>query len=314
MGWLTAMREDAYPAAVPTPLRSGAFDLATANTMAWAAQLAYEVSDEDKLGRVLARWGWNQGRRFNGRFPSHLPLASTKGFAAMAGDDLVIAFAGTEPTNLLNWITDFSIHETADGITDGFLHGFEAVQTAVEARIVGMTGGVFLAGHSLGGAICVAAAKCLIERGVLPSERLLGVYTIGMPRPGNADYAEAYDAGGVNGVLGQRTFRLVYGNDIVPKVPPSSPPFGFRHVGMALTCPSGGVFGGLPIRQDPKSDLGLVDELVRGLETGPQQVPARPAFPAAYPLVADIIEALPQPIRDHLPDGYLRALGAPPGG
>jgi triacylglycerol lipase len=311
MGLFTAIREDAYPVSVHDLPNSGAFDLAAAGTMAWAAQLAYEVNDQAKVRRILARWGWRQGEVLSGTFASHLPLVSTKGFTATAGEDLVIAFAGTEPTSLLNWITDFSIHRTAEGITDGFLAGFEAVRTAIEARLAETGGRVLLTGHSLGGAICVAAANSLVERGILSSDRLLGVYTIGMPRPGNESYAETYDAGGVSGALGQHTFRLVHGDDIVPMVPPSGAPFGFRHVGMALTCPSGGTFAGIPSRQDPQSGLGLIDELEHAFSNDPGATSRLPAFPAAHPLAARFIETLPHQIRDHLPDRYLAALQVP---
>jgi triacylglycerol lipase len=139
----------------------------------------------------------------------------------------------------------------------------------------------------------------------------LGIYTIGMPRPGDASYAEAYDAGGISGALEQRTFRLVHGDDIVPKAPPSNAPFGFRHVGMALTCPSGGTFAGIPSRQDPQSDVGLIDELKHAFSNDPGATSKQPAFPAAYPLVARFVETLPHQVRDHLPDRYLAALQVP---
>jgi triacylglycerol lipase len=311
MGLFTAMREDAYPLAVPDLPRSGAFDLTAAGTLAWAAQLAYEVRDQAKVERILGRWGWEQGNIFSGKFASHLPVVSTKGFTALVGGTLVIAFAGTEPTSLLNWVTDFSIHRTAEGITDGFLAGFEAVRAAVETRIAETNGGVVLAGHSLGGAICAAAAKRLIERRILTGDRLFGVYTIGMPRPGDARYAAAYDAEAIGGALGQRTFRLIHGDDIVPGVPPSSPPFDFRHVGMALTCPSGGLFAGIPSRQDPQSGLELIDEIEHAFSATPGGTSEPPAFPAAFPLVAKLIETLPHPVRDHLPDRYFSALQIP---
>lgn len=200
MGLLTAMREDAYPTAVNDLFDNSAFNLAVAGTMAWTAQLAYEGSDQAKMDRILGRWGWTQGKIFSGRFASHLPLVSTKGFTAMAGENLIIAFAGTEPTSLLNWITDFSIHQTAEGIADGFLAGFEAVRTEIETKIAEVQGGVWLAGHSLGAAIGAIAARNLIRQGTLSPNRLLGVYTFGMPRVGNADYADAYDAEGVRWV------------------------------------------------------------------------------------------------------------------
>jgi hypothetical protein len=146
---------------------------------------------------------------FSGRFSSHLPAASTKGFACVAEDALVVAIAGTEPTNIFNWIDDFNIHKTAAGVTDGFLDAFESVAGRITELISG-AGGVFFAGHSLGAAIAAIAAKTLVQQGKLSPDRLRGIYTIGMPRIGNAAYAQAYENSDAN-VLRDRTFRLVTG-------------------------------------------------------------------------------------------------------
>src|SRR3978361_1879081 len=128
MGWLTALNENFYPQSLDALPDTPLFTLQAARVSAWAAQLAYEVDTEEKVGRILGRWGWTKLHVIRGRFASHLPLVSTKGFAATtAGGETVIAFAGTEPTSLLNWITDLSIHRTADGVHSGFLAGVEAV-------------------------------------------------------------------------------------------------------------------------------------------------------------------------------------------
>jgi hypothetical protein len=96
-----------------------------------------------------------------------------------------------------------------------------------------------------------------------------------------------------------------------PGVPSSSAPFGFRHVGVALTCPSGGAFAGIPSRQGPQSNLGLIDETEHAFSGEPGETAEQSAFPAAFPLVAKLIETLPHPVRDHLPDRYVSALHPP---
>jgi hypothetical protein len=91
------------------------FDLVTAHAMAWAAQLAYETNDPDKVRRVLAAWGWTFRGFHAGSISSVLPLTSAKGFIAARRNVSILTFAGTEPVNLADWILDFSIHLTADG-------------------------------------------------------------------------------------------------------------------------------------------------------------------------------------------------------
>ena len=224
----------------------------------------------------------------------------------------VIAFAGTEPTSLPNWVTDLFVHRTTEGVHAGFLAGLEAVCDEVRAAAGQAAGGLYLAGHSLGGAIAAVAVRRLLDERVVAPDRLLGVYTIGMPRPGDGTYARDYDAAG-GGILGRRTYRLIYGDDIVPRVPPAELPFGFRHVGRVLACPHGGTYaGGMP--QGPTLDgpsgagAGVLQDLGAALTAVPQDKDALPPYPSAHPFVSEIVAALPPPLRDHLPDRYLRAL------
>jgi hypothetical protein len=58
-----------------------------------------------------------------------------------------------------------------------------------------------------------ARARQHAERdGILTSDRLFGVYTIAMPRPGDARYAAAYDACGVIGSVRPRAKIAGMGN------------------------------------------------------------------------------------------------------
>ncbi|HVZ06967.1 lipase family protein [Rhodopila sp.] len=306
MGFLTAFQETAYPGRVAALPGSPGFSLATAITLGWASQLAYEVRDEAKARRILGRWGWTGLTVLRGHFYGQIPIFTTFGYVARAGDAAVIAFAGTEPDNLLNWAHDLDIRPSANGITSGFSAAYAAVRQDVHPALP-PAGPIYLAGHSLGGAIAVTAAYDLAtdpSGAWLP--RIAGVYTMGMPRAGTALFADAYDA-----LLGDRTYRLVLGEDLVTRVPPAASPFDFRHVGHALACPHGGRFGGVPEPGDPAADLSLLAEVRTALAgaTGPT-APELPAFPAANPVIAKLIEAQPRAIRDHFADRYLAALGA----
>src|SRR5271154_669593 len=80
------------------------FAIGTARALAWAAQLAYETADPSKAGRVLNAWNWRLHGNFAGRVNSVLPLTSAKGFIASADGIVVLAFAGTDPLSLADWI------------------------------------------------------------------------------------------------------------------------------------------------------------------------------------------------------------------
>jgi hypothetical protein len=69
---------------------------------------------------------------------------------------------------------------------------------------------LFITGHSLGGALAILCAQLLERNGITAQ----AVYTFGQPRVGDCKYAAAYNA-----LLGAKTFRLVYENDLVPHVP-----------------------------------------------------------------------------------------------
>src|SRR5216683_2053695 len=93
-------------------------------------------------------------------------------------------------------------------------------------------GNLFIAGHSLGGALAAITAHRLVTELDAP---VTAIYTFGMPRPGSPAFAAAYDQR-----LGMCTYRLVQGEDIVPTVAPSF--LGFRHLGRYLHCDRGAKF------------------------------------------------------------------------
>ena len=128
-------------------------------------------------------------------------------------------------------------------------------------------------------------------------------------------------------MLGTRTYRLVYGADIVPTVAPSS--MGFRHVGRLLLCRRGGRFDHAALADstdldDPQLAPGLSERLLALASDVPALAKAvsgrvglatkiaRGEAPARQEseLVAALIELLPPELRDHLPDRYIGALTA----
>ncbi len=287
---------------------SDGFSMATARALAWASQLANETDDPAKLARILTDWGWARRRDVAGRMGGVLPLTSARGFVAEQRGMCVIAFAGTEPTNIADWIVDLSLRKTADGIHAGFASGVDAAWNSLVAPLADLSGPVVLAGHSLGGALAVVAAFRLVQDGVLPPDRLRGVYTFGMPRAGDGRFAERYRALG----LAARTFRIVHGADIVASLPPAETPFAFRHVGARLSCAHGAAFRAEDLIADaleppPTGGIGWLGFFQSALTGSPfRDLPGFPGDAAAAP----VIDTLPPAFRDHVPDRYLRALGA----
>jgi triacylglycerol lipase len=315
MSILTQLPEPLYLGRQPSAQTAVAgFDMVTARAMAWAAQLAYETDEPAKIGRILQDWGWTLRGIHLGRIPSILPLTSAKGFIASHDDVSILTFAGTEPTHIADWIIDFSIDQNDNGVHEGFEAGVAAVWDTISGTLgaggSAVNDNVLIAGHSLGGALAAQAAHRLVQEKIVALDRILGVYTFGMPRTGNEAFAQDYRTTGGGG-LADRTYRLIDGADIVPQVPPRANPFTFRHVGAALACAHGALFEPANLTADaaevvPAEEVAPL-ALLRGLlaKFPSHDLPDWPGDAAAR----FFIDSLPPSIRDHLMDRYLRGLG-----
>jgi triacylglycerol lipase len=134
--------------------------------------------------------------------------------------------------------------------------------------------------------------------------RVTAVYTIGGTRSGGAAFAGPYP-------LGDATFRLVYGDDMVTAWPPLS--LGYRHVGRVLFCPRGQTFAEVSLSAAGEDDRQLDTTLLTGFGdvlTGVQGVTRN--YPLRSAPIAAFFRLLPPGIADHVPDTYLNALGQTP--
>jgi hypothetical protein len=138
----------------------------------------------------------------------------------------VVAFRGTEPVNLVSWLTDADVIVRdlptswcgAGLVHRGFLANVEPVWQDIQIALRDMPRleAVYVTGHSLGGAMAVLAAARL-HASLRYRDLLEGVYTYGQPAVGDADFAAW-----AGGAFGARLYRHVYQNDIVPHLPPTT--------------------------------------------------------------------------------------------
>ena len=78
------------------------------------SQLSYETDEPKKIDAILARWGLARvpGGILVEEVVTVLPKASTHCLVSSGRGATIVAFAGTDPLVLANWITDFDIHIT----------------------------------------------------------------------------------------------------------------------------------------------------------------------------------------------------------
>ena len=172
-------------------------------------------------------------------------------------DRAVVAFRGTEPSSLENWLENLdashatwemgaSGYRRAFRVHAGFLDSyasvrddiFEALRNVSAARRLGRPSAplpVALTGHSLGGALATLAAFELDAEGFRrvgvgdgdgdggTTALVAGAWTFGSPRVGDDAFAAAYAE-----ALRERTWRITHAHDVVPSVPVRL--MGYHHV------------------------------------------------------------------------------------
>ncbi|KAJ7557289.1 hypothetical protein O6H91_05G120700 [Diphasiastrum complanatum] len=110
---------------------------------------------------------------------------------------------------------------------------------------------LYITGHSLGGALaCLYPALLFCKQVDQVTDRIDGVYTFGQPRVGNKEFSRF-----VNEKLcspDNRYFRVVYCNDMVPRVPFDDPVSQFKHSGLCWYFDS--FYSGSIISEEPNKN------------------------------------------------------------
>jgi len=305
MSFLVEIDESAYPAdALDKFSASPSFALENAQALMWMSQLAYETAHPDKIKGILGRWTLDLKAFASNNPTTRLPPNSACFVAAAGPKATIIAFSGTDPLNLIDWITDFTVIHSPDDLHSGFKAALDAVWDTKIRPLIEQPQNLFFTGHSLGGALAILAAeRAMRESSVRPT----AVYTFGSPRTGGADFFDRYGP-----ELADHTFRLVHANDIVPTVPPTIRGR-FLHVGHCLQVASGDLFDNqTPQQPINQNDPDIVKSALQSaLATIFFFAAAHPVQKVGSRLIDQLSILLPPMVRDHVPANYFRALSIP---
>jgi hypothetical protein len=305
MSFLVELPRETFPDDALDGLDVGVtkFRLENAQAMMWMSQLAYETAHEGKVNDILKAWKLTR-LAFGSNDPvTGLPPKSACFVVAEGHGATIVTFSGTDPLKIEDWIKDFTVQLEPNVLHAGFDMAVEAVWPTVEAAIKGRTEQpLFFTGHSMGAALAIIAAEHALKANILPTL----VYTFGCPRAGGLDFFNRYTL-----KLGDRTFRLVHGHDIVPTVPPSLNG-NFRHVGQLLHCRSGGQFAGLTPAPSDQNEPDFFESPLSAVVDAIKIAAAGDLFRSVAPgLLGHSTLLLPPTVRDHIPASYFQALSIP---
>jgi len=197
--------------------KSKEIDWKMAVRLAEASKIVYEEKS------VVINWAKNNLGTQQVEF---IDRKKTQLFIAENEEETYIVFRGTK--GLGDWIANMKIYQSRKPygrVHRGFLNAFSVVQSEVFAALTRarfFDRKVYIAGHSLGGALAViGAAQANFEIGETP---IHGIYTFGMPKTCNRKCARY-----IHSVFNSRLLRFVNNEDLVTKIPPLS-----RHVGRLI--------------------------------------------------------------------------------
>lgn len=190
-----------------------------ATALARAARLAYNPAGECEAH--AAQWKFARCRLIDRRETQCLVLGNDAA--------IVVAFRGTEPAKLRDWMSDLDIQfvDAPFGLVHcGFKLALSHVWDELNACVAAFQDkgqSLWITGHSLGAALATLAAARWREA----DKPVHGLYSFGAPRVGNRAFERSFDQD-----FGARNFRFVNNADLVTRVPLRA--MGFSHAGTLL--------------------------------------------------------------------------------
>jgi hypothetical protein len=220
---------------------------------------AWMYSDLDTLEKAMSVYGDWDLARINVRNDALFVASDVCFIQSRCRRLLILCVKGTEPGNLFNWLTDASVASqrfySLGHVHGGFARNVDVMWSIIDKHLAAALRGehirdvlpgteisprpnvastpavghapeaqgkleaLFITGHSLGAAMATLIAARLFTDSKYGEirQRLRGVYTFGQPMIGDAGFAAR-----AGELFGDRLFRFVYANDIVPRLPPLS--------------------------------------------------------------------------------------------
>jgi len=185
---------------------------------AWLTDLSYLVyADQDFFTQKVKDAGFTGEPVFIGFDSSD---ESTQCAIVHNADMLVVIFRGTEfsPKRIKHVILDLTADLKAEGIAvpelNGNIHAgfFSEVEKnydeiAESIKKIHTNQAIWFTGHSMGGALAIITAQLLAHR---QQQSINGIYTIGCPRVGDANFVEHFQI---------PLYCLINNQDPVPRIP-----------------------------------------------------------------------------------------------
>jgi triacylglycerol lipase len=222
---------DAFKAFNPKTTRWSEFN---ALALAYASNLAYK--DQATIRSVAPSYGFDK--------VSVRSVREVQALIAGSKDAVVVAFRGTRPDQLLDWMTDIdavqvafgdyfkcpAVGDTHQGFTFALLRVWDLIVADVTA-FQDKAQTLWITGHSLGGALAALATAAFTFAKRMPVN---GLYNYGQPRVGDLTFTAQCDSH-----FGNLFFRFVNDEDIVTRVPPrifphAPLPWFYGHSGQVL--------------------------------------------------------------------------------
>lgn len=254
-------------------------DATVAHVLATAAGYAY--SDIETLATIMSRLGLGDNAcvRVTQTVDAMFIFSTAYLLQSRCGRVVILAYRGTEPTNLANWLGNADVGLASLilgaevlGVHSGFYQNVRATQWAVINELnLALQGKsmsnpdknleypmqvLYVTGHSLGGAMAVLFSLLVAgnaeQRPI--ADKLRAVYTFGQPLTAAEPLPEVARA------VAQKVFRHVNARDLIPALPPLA--WGrFAHFGHEYRC----VNGEWKASDTPVAQLKSIREIPRSL-------------------------------------------------